>query len=359
MSRIAVIGAGGYVGPFVCRALQERGHQITAIGRVHARIALAPIGVPVRAAIGEGADFDTVINLAYPTSGSAASAPRQNRSLLAQMRAVGDRGGRVIHVSTLAVFGYTLEHEPLLAPIPPRRDFHYIESKVDLEHRVWKAFRARDCHVVRLGNVWGPASPNWTASLVTALLFGLPVGVAGHDGFSNVTDVANVAALLAALVEAPAGTQLRYHHLAEFSAEKWSHWTGLLAEAIGVEPVLAGERPGLPAALWPEVKAALAPGHPLAVYRRSVWGRYTGSWARSLVRLVPERLFQVLKRRAAGPPVPPQSDGADAVLLELFACPREFRSQVGLAWSPPVSVVESGRRVRAWLAEAGFEVVHR
>ncbi len=355
MSRIAVIGAGGYVGPFVCRALQDRGHRVTGIGRVHARIVLDPLAVPVRPEVGRGADFDAIINLAYPTTGSDASAVRQNQALLEQMSAVGRRGGRVIHVSTLAVFGFTLEYPPVTAPVARRRDFHYIESKIDLERRVWKAFRSQDAHIVRLGNVWGPGSPNWTAGIANALLFGLPTKVAGEDGFSNVTDAGNVAALLAALVETPRAVGLQYHHLAEFSSLRWSHWVGLLAGALGVEPVMAVERSGFGTSLGPELKAALGPGGLIAVYRRAVRGRYTGSWARTAVRLVPGFVVRALKRREGAQAVrPPRDVDANPVLLELLACGREFRTEIGFPWSPPIDAATSWDRVRAWMDRAGY-----
>jgi len=237
MARIAVIGAAGYVGQELSRQLKASGHDVVGIARANGSFLLERLGIthetPQRAqAVGR---VDTVVNLAYPKSPSGFDYPAGNREILSTIRALAGTEARIVHASSLAVFGYALEHPQNPAPLDMRRDYFYIESKLELERLLLRAFPGRDLQTVRLGNVWGPASPTWTAALADRLLFGDPVGVAGADGYSNTTDVGNAASYLAHLASRPGHRQAEFHHLAEFAETRWSFWLERIEAALPLD----------------------------------------------------------------------------------------------------------------------------
>ena len=135
MARIAVIGAAGYVGQELSRQLKASGHDVVGIARANGSFLLERLGIthetPQRAqAVGR---VDTVVNLAYPKSPSGFDYPAGNREILSTIRALAGTEARIVHASSLAVFGYALEHPQNPAPLDMRRDYFYIESKLELE----------------------------------------------------------------------------------------------------------------------------------------------------------------------------------------------------------------------------------
>ena len=218
MARVAVIGGAGYVGIALCAELRRRGHDVAAVTHPNGRFLLEPTGVrvelwdtPERVGV-----VDVVINLAYPNRGPVHEYPIRNREIRDLIQQLAGDSARVIHLSTQAVFGFALEYPVVLGPVRNRRDYLYIEAKLEIENLLARGI-VRSLDVVRLGNVWGPASPTWTAAVADKLLFGETVGVAGEDGYCNGTDVANVVSYLAFLVEASRRDGARYHHLAELA----------------------------------------------------------------------------------------------------------------------------------------------
>ena len=167
MARVVVIGGAGYVGLALCAELRLRGHDVTAVTRPNGRFLLERMGVRVESPddLERVGPSEAVINLAYPNRGSVYEYPRRNRELLAIVRRLAAGGARVVHTSTQAVFGFAMEYPIVVGPVPKRRDYLYIESKIQLENLLAHACGGGGLHIVRLGNVWGPASPTWTARL--------------------------------------------------------------------------------------------------------------------------------------------------------------------------------------------------
>lgn len=355
--RIAVVGAAGYVGQQVCAELARGGHEVLAFARSNGALLLGHLGVrvlqPGRAA--EAGKPDAVINLAY-AKGAAFDASREDRALARLVLELAGNRSPIVHASSLAVFGYALEHPFLQGPIPARRDYSYVESKIRMENLLLGAGGARELHVVRLGNVWGPASPTWTAALADRLLFGAPVGVAGLDGYSNITDVANAASYLARLATRPAGSGAHFHHLAELGELRWSHWIGRIASELGVEPVYASARSDYPRSLGSELRNLLRAHGPFAIARQALGGRFTASWALGALSLLPRAVIDRLEQRALRAGTQASGDGAaDAPFLEIMASQRHFPNRIAVHWAPPVDAVESWARVREWMARAGYD----
>src|SRR5665213_2068868 len=292
-SNVAIVGAAGFVGRELLKRLEELDIRATAVVRgapelsVDGAFHVACSGSCERA----GRRFDVVFSLAFPSGGKRHEHPALNAAIVDTVGGLIGDGGKLIQVSSLAVFGGALDRPVLVGAIAETRDSTYVESKVAAELAFVKqqAERGLSLDIVRLGNVWGRASGTWALPVVQRLLTGRPVGVSGARGFSNTTDVANVADYLAFLIRAgERGSGIRYHHLAEFSDVAWSEWVEPVAEAMKVEPVYADRSVlAAQASTRQEIMEALGPMHPRQLYKQLSGGRVTGSWSRTMVRRLP------------------------------------------------------------------------
>jgi nucleoside-diphosphate-sugar epimerase len=354
--RIAVVGGAGYVGLATCKEFVRRGHDVIAITRANGHFLLDRNGVQVVSPDGIPGvgKVDVVLNLAYPNRGPAFEYPERNREILEMVVALAGVNGRVIHTSTQAVFGYDFEEPVVVAGLGVRRDFSYIETKIELENLLLDAFAGRRIDIVRLGNVWGPASPTWTAALADKLAFGDPVGVLGVDGYCNATEVANVADYVAFVAELKSDSRHTFHHLAEFSALRWSWWIERMADRLQVQPALVSERPSYPRTRQQELRATWVRHSPFAVAREWMYGRVTGSFYRSVVRAMPRSLHPLLKNSGKGVATRPLADQGDPTFLTLVSCCTQFVSSVHPDWQPPIDPEASWSRILDWLDEAGY-----
>jgi nucleoside-diphosphate-sugar epimerase len=352
---VAVVGAAGFVGRVLLRQLEERGIQVTAIVR----------GAPELSVDGdfhvvcsqpsalEGDGFDTVVNLAYPTSGPGYEHPQQNLEIARTVEGLMKDGGRLIQVSTQAVFGLALDRAVSVGPVAEVRDSTYVESKIKAERLFveQQAARGLSLDILRLGNVWGYASGSWALPLVHRLITGRPVGVVGAVGHSNTTDVANVASYLAFLIERDErqiGT--RYHHLAEFSGVRWDDWIKPIAEVLAVEPQYA-DRSALemPASGRGELAEVLTALKPRSIYRALAQERITGSWSRTAVRKLPPPAISRLTSSGLVFAADRDYTRADQTFLAIMAGTQEFRSVVQPGWEPPLTKERSLDGVLQWL----------
>ncbi len=350
---IAVVGAAGLVGRELLRQFEEVQIPVTAIVR-----SLPELSVDGDFHVGKYAkdvdprSFDVVINLAYPTSGAPFEQPAQNAAIIETVNGLVREGGHLIQVSTMAVFGMTLDRPVAPGPVPEIRDLPYVESKIEAEHAFTREQEARrlSLDIVRLGNVWGYASGAWALPIAQGLLMGQPLGIAGAPGFSNATDVANVASYLVHLVRRDVQSPgARYHHLAEFSSVRWSEWIAPIAEHLGVDPVYA-ERSWitLPESMRREVSESIVPGGIRSIHQRLAESRVGGSVARAAIRKLPGGVQSRLRSNLvfASPPV---IGNIDQIVLIIMAGEREFVSHVDAEWQPRLSQTESLEGVIRWL----------
>jgi nucleoside-diphosphate-sugar epimerase len=356
--RVAVIGAAGYVGRLLCTRLVEDGTSVTGVVRSSSGFLLDQLGIEWVAVedAGKRAPFDVVVNLAYPTSGSVYSYSGQNHGVLATVRRLAGPSGRVIQVSTEAVFGMALEYPQTPAPLPMRPDFIYVESKLELECILIAELAGYQLDIVRIGNVWGPGSAVWTGGLAQRLLFGEAV-LSDRDGFSNITDVENLVSYLAFLTRMKDRCALtRFHHLSELGQTRWSHWIGLMSNRLGVEPVTAAA-PTYSLSAREDVHRAIAAHSPLAVVRDLKNARFTGSALRSIVGGLPPSVARALRRRWASSRSPAnggQPSAREDQFLTVLGCEVRFVPVLDSSWTPPIDEDASWRAVSAWLDEVGY-----
>jgi nucleoside-diphosphate-sugar epimerase len=357
--RVAVIGAAGYVGRLLCTQLVEDGASVVGVVRSSSGFLLDQLGIEWIAVEDEDRrePFDVVVNLAYPTSGEVYDYPKQNQELLGLIQRLSSSDGRVLQVSTQAVFGMALEYPQTTGLLPMRRDFLYVETKLELERLLIEQLVGPRLDVVRLGNIWGPGSAAWTGALAQRLIFGEPVIVDGNDGFSNVTDVANLVSYLSFLARRTANDQrVAFHHLAELGDLRWSYWIERMSNQLGVSPVDAPS-PAYSMSGKQELRGALAANSPLAIVRELKDARFTGSALRSLVGGLPPRASRTLRRKwtssGAGSGASSTEPGED-LFLTVLGCDVRFDPVTDPAWTPPLDPDASWQAISTWLDEVGY-----
>jgi nucleoside-diphosphate-sugar epimerase len=357
MSRVAVIGAAGYLGLRLVNRLQQGGHEVLAVCRANGRFLLSRHDVDVWGPheTRKCKKADVVINLAYPTDGISYDRAKKVEDILQLISTVATDNATIIHTSTQAVFGYNLERPVKLSDINFKRDYEYVENKIRLERDFIRKFSRQKRIVVRLGNLWGPASPAWTVKLIERVRVGKPVSMEGVDGFSNVTDVENASDYLAFLVKYPPEATLTYYHLAEHSGQPWSYWLGHISDALQLPLVGVKGCPTYSKGLKDDFLDALS-GVRVSGSLVKLWhGRVTGSILRSALPLLPEFLRHRFSRFGSEIILSePSTVIDDPVFMTLLGCPRQFQSVVAPNWRCPRSSIESWRRVEQWMKEVGY-----
>ena len=212
-----VTGAGGFIGGrLVERLVVEHGAAVKVLVRNlagAARLARFPLTI-VRGDVTSPADLETatqgceiVFHCAYGTSGSQKHRAWVNtegtRRVLAAARTAGAR--RIVHLSTLMVYGHTADGD--LDESAPRRRFGnpYSDSKLEAERIALSS--GLPVAVLQPTAVYGPYGGVWTAAVLAALKTGRQILVDGGGGCANAVYVDDLvsAMLLAAVQEGAVG----------------------------------------------------------------------------------------------------------------------------------------------------------
>jgi 2-alkyl-3-oxoalkanoate reductase len=219
--KVLVTGATGFLGRYVVRELADRGHDVTAFVRSADREPFTQLRVQLLEGdlrrlddtlVARIGSEDAIVHLAAATSGTARV--RFDSTVLATERLLEALArarwrGRLVHVSTLAVYGFNQlpprarvdENTPLEPELGRRDDYAWTKA---WQERVVERFAAEhDAEVVlvRPGSIYGPERPfqHRLGRLVGNRIL-LIVG-----GFTPMplTYVENAASLLATCVEHP------------------------------------------------------------------------------------------------------------------------------------------------------------
>jgi nucleoside-diphosphate-sugar epimerase len=356
--KIAILGAAGFVGMELITQLErEPLVDIYAITRDNGDFLLGDRKVQIlkESTIDKSVNFDVVVNLAYPTTNIQHSFPKANRAILATLKKIVQPKTKLIHISTQAVFGFGMDKKIELDLLSDRRDYAYIEAKLEMENLINRTFPANDIAIVRLGNVWGAGSGSWTGALIDRLLFGQVVAVEGVDGYSNITDVKNAAAYIIFLLKSAFVKGLKFHHLAEFSHIKWSRLIDTMARQLNVRPVLSDIIPAYPTSIKSDILTKISFPKVGNIYRKLVWGRKTGSYLRSLVRFLGTNKFSTIKKTETKVlPKTSQLSDADSIYLTIVSTDVEFKNQIFPDFVPLVNFEESWENIKNWMIFAGF-----
>ena len=206
--RIALTGAGGFLGRAVARELLACGAEVRGLlrqGHEAVRLAAAciePVVAPLRAgpALARAMEgCDTLVHLAYDLRADAAT----NLAMFdAAMAAAGQAGiTRIVHASSIVVYDDWPAGEPIseTAPIGRVPAAGYRQAKISMEDRLLSG--AIPAAVLQPTIVWGPGSDQWTTGPMRQLRHGglvLP-DPCGRAPLVHVDDVARAFALAAGL----------------------------------------------------------------------------------------------------------------------------------------------------------------
>lgn len=351
MANIAIIGAAGYLGTKVVDALSNRGHNITAITRPNGEIILGQKNVRIvyfNSLKNTAEKFDVIINLAYTTSSVQWLIKQENTEILNVIKQLAKTDAKIIHTSTLAVFGFGLDKEIKTAAVKTRADYSYIVSKIGMENLLLKNFPKHDVSIIRLGNIWGPASGSWTVKLLENLLYEKPV-VADAFGYSNITDVYNTADYIKFLAEEPVQTGTKFYHLAELGEKNWEYWVKAIAAKIHAEPVYSQHTITYHTSLKNDLAALSQFFSPSPFLYTALETRFLAFYLRDFISGLPRAVkkpFNKLPVRT--------STSNDFVFLTVMSCKSHFQNQTHPNWQPPVNAEESLDRVFGWMKEAGY-----
>ncbi len=315
--RVAVTGAGGFIGGAACRRLVAEGAEVVGIEvdeaaaervrasgaepvvadvtdreRLDAALADVDLVIHTAALVHEGRDMDGFVRV--NVGGTA--------NLLDAAEAAGAE--RVVHVSSVVVYGYHAPGEQDESAQLRTYGLPYIDTKVASD----RLARRRGAVVIRPGDVYGPGGPQWIlrpAELARAGRQFLPAG-GGTMLPAYVDDL--VDALLAGFERGEPGEAYTVWDGKPVSFEE--HFRRI-AEMVGGEPPRRLPRPALAAA---------------------------ASAIEALARL---------RGR------PPEFSPAAITYVERRGTVSNRRAREELGWSPRVSYGEGMRRTAEWLSHSG------
>lgn len=320
-TRVAVTGAGGFIGGVLCRRLTAEGAGVlgldidaSAADRVGAagadfRVCDTTDADAVAAAL---AGCDLVVHTAAivadfgPMEDYVRVTVRGTRNVLDAARATGAR--RVVHVSSIAIWGSEYR-APLSEEAEPRPSgWPYQDTKAASDVMA----RRRGAVVVRPGDVYGPGSKQWAIRPLETMKSGRFVLPRGRDGMVTpvyIDDLVDCLVLAASSDAAEPG-------------QAYVAWPGQVVSAadfVGYYARMLG-RDGVPRL-------------PATAHRAAVW--------------VEERVARLAHR--------PPAATADAVrYLNREHAYTVSRAREVLGWEPQVDLDEGMRRTEAWFREEGL-----
>ena len=362
---VLLYGGTSYVGQYLLRSLLDSGTRIVSVinNPVSSKILLSHHAGAVELVTQEQArlqsDVRAVINLAYVRAASPHRAYRDNERLMRHVHeaAIRTRCERVIHASTIAVFGFEPADSPTPVPAPVRPGDFYIETKTRAEHLLVEQAKESgyQLSIVRIGNVVGPGSAAWTASLAQRLLEAKPL--LRTSGYSNATYVENIGAYLTHLSNTPKTELARfgtYHHLTEFAHHSWDEFISAIEDTVGLKRVgVDSVRSASGARLSHSFGAAL---------KQAYRGRL-GGYARTVLSRLPmqeqlDAAFTRVKELDApeghleGPRITPD----DALFLGILAGRVLIEPHTIPGWTPPVAFNTALERIADWLNASGYAI---
>lgn len=345
--RVAVTGAGGFIGGRVVEVLHglglaevrgvvRRWSTAARIGRLPVEIVQADLTDEAQAAQAL-AGADLVVHCAV---GDRRATVEGTRGVLAAARGVGVR--HVVHLSTIDVYGASVGEVDEQAPLV-RTGAEYGDSKIEAEE-ICRGVHERGLPVtiLRPTIVYGPFSGLWTIEFADRLQAGTwMLGAEDAGGTCNLVYVDDVVgAVLAALRHPEAAGEA--FNVNGPDAVTWFAYFQALNDAMGLPPLVAAPRARAhlaAAAMMPVRRTAKwvlrrFPGLVMGLYQRSSLAKRLMRGAESAIRQTPTAgEFRLYSRIAHFP---------------------TGKAQRLLGWHPGFPAADGiGLSVR-WLAHHGF-----
>ena len=170
MTRFFVTGAHGFIGRAIVERLRERGAEVRGVDLLagdDAAVVQGDVSLPGEWQA-QAAGCDVVIHTAALVGFYSSPRGYWEANVVAPRRvldaAVAGGARRLVHLSSIVVFGFDFDGEvDERAPVRPN-GVHYVDTKIASEQTVLAAHAAGeiDCTIVRPGDVYGPRSRPWT-----------------------------------------------------------------------------------------------------------------------------------------------------------------------------------------------------
>ena len=150
--------------------------------------------------------------------------------------------------------------------------------------------------------------------------------------------------------------KLTFHHLAEFSDIKWSHWLGLIGDKLKIQPFYIDYEPSQSQSMYKEVVSALAAASPLNIGKTLVRSHHTGSFIRGVLARSPGKLVDYLEKMSIKMNFFPTyyNVGLIETFLKLMSCDKQFKSVTAGNWAAGLNKEDSWKRVEKWIDSAGY-----
>lgn len=358
MLSITIIGAAGYVGIELVKRLYKKKYHCIGVTNSNGFFLLKNYHIQL---IKPGeykklAKSDIIINLAYPNKVPPLQHKSENENIFQILKHIVSENTKIIQISSQAVFGYQFEHEIVPGPVKNRHDHAYITSKIYLENRITDYFRNNEIHIIRLGNVWGPGAPAWTFGLLNKLVFGDPVGIIAKDGYSNTTDVRNIASYIEFIIENIPKQGSFYHHLSEFSHLRWSFWIDNFCKLLQLDPVYIDALLDQKTSFQKEMLSSIKGTSPVIIARHLMRGQYTGSWMRSLLAKLPYSFLSRLEQKTMSADYFPtiQNFTPRDTFMSIMSCEKQFKNHLIKGWVPEITPEESWEKIKEWMKSVGY-----
>lgn len=346
MKRIGIIGASGYIGQHLMQTLAQT-FSVTALQRNIHTIMPKPANVNIADIEDTTATFDMIINTSYNLNKDLNTVYAQNENVLQNIQRLSHADTQVIHLSSLAVFGFGLDKPIELKPVKLSHDYAYTMSKVHMEQCLLNAIPHEQLSIIRLGNVWGPENNSWTQPVADALQWGLPVLSKKHT-YSNITYIEHIGEYITFLI-GQSNHQL-IHHLAEFSFISWQQIIGEMSNRLGVTPASINHVPFYAKSLADDIRNSLQL-HPKTALKNFRDGRFSSMYfPTSLI----QQLQAFIQHNTQKNAFRPSAYHPDPTFYWILTCDTEFKTQTLPGWKPRYAWKDVEMKVANWLQEAGL-----
>lgn len=327
LSKVLVTGAGGFIGGAVAHALAGR-PGVTVVGATRDGRALgggiAPGRLDVRDRSSVAAALEGVGGVVHCAAGDRATTVDGTGVLLDAARQAGV--GRVVHVSSVAVYGGAQGPVDEMAAVLPVSGRGYAHWKAAAEQLCRDAAQGGpEIVIVRPAIVYGPGSRLWITLPARRLVSGAwrGLGEAGR-GTCNPVHVRDVAAACVAGLTTPGVAGGEAFNVSGADGLSWGAWYARLAQALGL-PALRD----LPAAGW----------------RRRAWAALA---VKALARKLPAA-GRVFERVILGAPA-----RSELTLFALAATYPIGKAAARLHWEPRIGLEAGLAESVAWLRASGL-----